>query len=265
MSLSIGGSVSVGGVASAAAGVGMAASALATGRMPASIRCIELTGPPGFILFDFNPDKLTVKRTVTVNSRPSAGGGAASPGGSSGPIAQQVKTPDITISDIIFEGILTKIRCDTLFHWQSPPSGGAAAGLSLYGVPQTNPPKVTFQWGPPMVGFMYDAMITSVTVNYERFTPMGIPIRAKVTLNLQQVVSDWADLPTNPTSGGLAGRRSHVVRDGDSLQSIANHHYGTPGAWRRVAAMNRIDNPSRLRPGTRVYLPNPDELAEGAT
>ncbi len=262
MSLSLSGSV--GGVANAAIGVGIGIASVATsGRVPASIRCIDPSGPPGFVLFDFNPDNLQMTRTATVSNRPSAGGGAGAPSGSSGPIAQQTQTPKIAINNIVFEGLMTKIRCDTLFHWQSPPSGLAAGAMSLLGVPQTNPPVVTFQWGPPMVGFMYDAMITSCTVNYERFTPMGIPIRAKVTLQMQQVVSLLADLPTNPTSGGQAGRRTHVVKQGDTLQSIANTYYGKPAAWRRVAMLNGVTDPTRVRPGSTVYLPNPDELVDG--
>lgn len=265
MSLSMGGNVNVSATANAAVGVAVAATSIATGRVPASIRCLDPKGPPGFILFDFNPEKLQVKRTATVNNRPSAGSGVGSPSGSSGPITQQTKTPEITINDITFEGVLTKIRCDTLFRWQSPPDGLAAGALSMLGVAQTNPPTITFQWGPPMVGFMYDAKLTSCSVTYERFTPMGIPIRAKVTLTLQQVVSALADLPTNPTSGGVAGRRTHVLRDGDSLQSVAMSHYGSPGAWRRIAAINGITDPTRVRPGRTVYLPNPEELAEGVS
>jgi nucleoid-associated protein YgaU len=36
--------------------------------------------------------------------------------------------------------------------------------------------------------------------------------------------------------------------------------YGTPGLWRRIAEVNRIQDPTRVRPGTTIYLPNPDEL-----
>jgi len=267
VSLSLGASIGAGGMAGAAIGVGLGiASVAAGGRVPASIRCLDPLGPPGFVPFDFNPEKLTVARQATINSRPSVGSGMGGPSGSSGPITQQVNTPDITIDKIVFEGVTTKLRCDTLFHWQSPPSGPAAMALSLLGLPaQSNPPVITFQWGPPMVGFMYDGYITSCTVNYERFTPMGIPIRASVTLKIKQKVSLLADLPTNPTSGGLAGRRTHVVRSGDNLQSIATSYYGKPGAWRRIAAINGITDPTRIRPGRTLYLPNAGELAEGAT
>lgn len=38
--------------------------------------------------------------------------------------------------------------------------------------------------------------------------------------------------------------------------------YGRPGAWRNVARANRITDPLRVRPGTEIFLPNLDELAD---
>src|SRR3954469_10491236 len=130
MSLSLGGSLGAG-IANTAVGAGIGVASVASGgRVPASIRCLDPSGPPGFVLFDFNPDNLQMTRTAQVTSRPSAGGVGA-PSGSSGPIAQQTQTPVITINNIMFEGVMTKIRCDTLFHWQSPPSGLLAGALAL--------------------------------------------------------------------------------------------------------------------------------------
>jgi hypothetical protein len=260
--------VSGGAIANAAVGIGGGVAAVAAAhagiRIPASIRCTDAAGPPGFVPFDFNPDKLTVKRSAQVSARPSVGAGMGGPSGSSGPITQLVLTNDIQIQGVVFEGLTTKLRCDTLLHWQSPPSGLAAMGLSMFGTPpQSNPPLITFQWGPPMVGFMYDGYISNCQVDYERFSAVGIPIRAKVTLTIKQQKSLLADLPTNPTSGGVAGRRTHVVRSGDTLQSIATTYYGKPGAWRPIAALNNIDDPTRVRPGRELYLPNAGELAEG--
>jgi nucleoid-associated protein YgaU len=59
----------------------------------------------------------------------------------------------------------------------------------------------------------------------------------------------------NPTTTGIAGIQSHVVRDGDSLQSIAYAAYGDATAWRTIAEANGIDDPVRLRRGTELSLP----------
>jgi nucleoid-associated protein YgaU len=55
-----------------------------------------------------------------------------------------------------------------------------------------------------------------------------------------------------------------VVVAGDTLPSVAFHAYGDPNLWRAVAEANGIDDPMRLRAGTRLLLPALDELvAEG--
>jgi nucleoid-associated protein YgaU len=59
----------------------------------------------------------------------------------------------------------------------------------------------------------------------------------------------------NPTTVGLAGLASHVVRDGDTLQSIAFAHYRDPTRWRRIAEANGIDDPMRLRRGHALTIP----------
>jgi nucleoid-associated protein YgaU len=102
-------------------------------------------------------------------------------------------------------------------------------------------------------------------VDYTRFTPMGIPIRAKVSLTMMEKPSLLGSLPMNPTSGGQPGRSAHAVSAGETLQSISFARYGTPALWRRIAEVNGIHDPTRVRPGTVVYLPNPDELTTGST
>ena len=67
-------------------------------------------------------------------------------------------------------------------------------------------------------------------------------------------------LPTNPTSGGLAGRQRHTVSASENLQTISTTAYGRPGLWRGIAAANNIDDPFRVRPGDTVYLPNGNEI-----
>jgi nucleoid-associated protein YgaU len=253
----------VGAAVGAAVGVGVGVASALGALIPASIFCTDPSSL-GVVPFDFNPEKIQFTRSANVTSYPSTG--PATPTGSSGTQTKKTEPPTISINDILFEGLTTKWRCDQLLKWLSlsalDPIALAAQAL---GLPQTtNPPEVTFMWGPPMVGFFYDVRIKQCTINYERFMPMGIPIRAKVTLQMVQVPSLLSDLPTNPTSGGVGGRRTHLVTAGDSLPTIAMQYYGRPGLWRRIAAVNRIDNPSRIRPGETIYLPGMGELTESA-
>lgn len=250
------------GAASAAVGVGVSAAMIAGARVPAMLYCVNpLT--PGVVPFDFNPEKISIKRSASYTAKPNMHA-LHVPGGASGTITKSVQAPMISISKIVFEGVTAKLRCDQLLRWMSPFSGIGSMGIAGATL-ETTLPEITFQWGPPMVAFMYQVRLVSVGISYVRFDFTGIPIRAEIDLSMREQPSALASLPTNPTSGGLPGRRTHTVSSGDTLQSIAMTHYGRPGLWRRIAEVNRIGNPSRLRPGQVVYLPNPDELTVGSS
>ena len=122
------------------------------------------------------------------------------------------------------------------------------------------PPHVKFEWGQGVLSF--DAVPKSLSVQFTLFKPNGTPIRASVKLSFQQIQpalqiggSGASAERQNPTTTGLAGLTSHVVRDGDSLQSIAFAHFGDATKWRTIAEVNRIDDPLRLRRGTVLSIP----------
>jgi hypothetical protein len=112
------------------------------------------------------------------------------------------------------------------------------------------PPLVHFDWTGPA---LFDAYFVSVNVTYKLFDRDGSPLRASVAATLKESPASAAR--QNPTSGGLPGRRTHVVQSGDSLQSLAYRFYGDAGKWRALASFNRVGNPMALRPGARLELP----------
>lgn len=251
--------------ADAAIGLGIGAAAVMGARVPASLRCTTLPNI-GFVPFDFNPEKITMSRSSSLARGDKPKAPTDPPGDTSGgarPVTTALSGSKIKLSKITFTGPLTKFLCDQLLAWMIPnASFGAFWGL---GGLSSQPAVLTFQWGPPMAGFMYECKLTSVNVTYTRFSAIGIPLRAEADLDLMEIPTKWGSMPTNPTSGGLTGRRAHVVAHGESLQSIAQEKYGAPGVWRRIAEVNNIVDPTRIRPGTTVYLPNPDELTGRAT
>ena len=100
-------------------------------------------------------------------------------------------------------------------------------------------------------------MIDSLTVQYPLFRPDGTPIRAD-----GQALADAGRegrrqavgrrLEEGPEPDDARRRRpplAHVVRDGDSLPSIAFASYGDPTRWRAIAEANGIDDPLALRRG----------------
>jgi nucleoid-associated protein YgaU len=222
--------------------------------------------PPGAVSFDLNPDQIMMSRQSSMGTYGSGSANSGTPGGSSPSIFKKSAPPVLTLNRVTFFGSDTKSRCDQLMDWMSPGGGmlGALAGAALSAVTginlTTRPPKVIFQWGPPSA-FLIEANIQAVNVTYNRFAADGTPVRAEVTIRLQQQPSLLGLLATNPTSAGLPGRAAHTVTAGDSLARIATDRYGSPGNWRKLAEANGIDDPLRVRPGDRVYLPHPSEMA----
>ena len=258
VSMDIGGS---GGLLDDAVGIGVGIASVVTGGVPAMLRCLDPMAL-GLVLFDFNPSDITIARSNNASSRPNSANRGSSNGGGTKLLLSKAAQPSITLKTT-FTGETTKMRCDTLQMWCAPPSGllAMAANLLLGIPPNPNPPMVTFQWGPPIFGFMYTVNLTSVTAKYIRFHSSGIPIRAEVDLKMQVQPSLLSQLPTNPTSGGQPGRSTHMLREGESLQSIAQTYYKRPGLWRKIAEINGITDPRRVRPGTTLYLPAATELS----
>ncbi|MEN3310399.1 MAG: hypothetical protein V7603_6601 [Micromonosporaceae bacterium] len=119
-----------------------------------------------------------------------------------------------------------------------------------------SPPWVIFHWG-GLTSF--PAYVSSVTAKYTLFTPGGTPVRAVCTVTLEEISGEQGG--QNPTSGALAAQDAHVVIVGDTLHSIAYRSYGDPKLWRAIAEANRIDDPMRLRPGTRLLIPALEDIA----
>ncbi len=65
-------------------------------------------------------------------------------------------------------------------------------------------------------------------------------------------------LPEGSTvASAIEGGVQIVVREGDTLSSLAEEYYGTPSAYMRILEANRgaIPDPDRILPGTLLILP----------
>jgi nucleoid-associated protein YgaU len=112
-----------------------------------------------------------------------------------------------------------------------------------------NPPMVNFKWG----SLTFDGNISGLTITYKLFGVTGKPVRAQADITLSENPLDTPG--TNPTSGGISGRRVHVVSAGDTLHSVAYAEYRNAGLWRVLAEANGIDDPLRVAPGTALLIP----------
>ena len=105
-------------------------------------------------------------------------------------------------------------------------------------------------WMGSIVG---DCHLKQATIKLQEFDQTGKTTRATATITLEQVTSDTKR--QNPTSGGPASNRAHVVGAGDSLASIAFREYDDAALWRGLADLNGIDDPMRLQVGRRLIVP----------
>jgi hypothetical protein len=96
--------------------------------------------------------------------------------------------------------------------------------------------------------------LTSMSVDYTLFKPSGEPLRAKVTLDFKEFMSQEEEsLRADRQSADL----THVfeVRAGDTLPLLCQRIYKDSGYYTQVARLNNITNFRDIKPGTRLVFP----------
>ncbi len=212
-----------------------------------------LTGSDGTTVpCQFNPSTLQLSKTSTWSSHPTRGSRRA-------PRPQFVGTgPEILTARLLFDGFDTLggasrpvyDAVSQLLDWTCVPA-------SAYDSATPQPPTVTFRWG---TGVGFTGFLQHVQAEYTMFAADGTPLRAIAEISLQRIPDDPQG--TNPTSGGISGRRSAVLADCDSLAGIAYREYGDPGLWRGIAVANGIEDPARVPVGTTLLVPPRTRAAE---
>jgi LysM repeat protein len=117
------------------------------------------------------------------------------------------------------------------------------------------PEYVQLCWG-KFVSFK--AVIRSLDINFTLFNKDGVPLRATASITLEQFEDDDKWPKQNPTSGTLAPAADHVVQPGETLDRIAEEHFGDPTEWRALASANGIRDPFEIRAGQRITVPRQD-------
>jgi nucleoid-associated protein YgaU len=204
--------------------------------------------------FQFNPSEYSVKKAATWNTPGRSMNTKA--GAKPNYVSSNAQSVTLQIffdawendDDDVTDGI------DQLIDWCTPTSD------SINSKPQ--PAVLRLIWGSNRQLTDRKFYLESVSAKYTMFKPDGMPVRATADISLKEIPDDPP--PQNPTSGSIHARRTHLITEGDSLQSIATAEYGNPNLWRGLALFNDIDDPMRLSPGNRILLPSAEEAAEGA-
>lgn len=137
------------------------------------------------------------------------------------------------------------------------------------------PPPVTFAWGEQFPGSKlpkrqagqqrksFKGIVTSCRQSFTFWSRGGVPLRAKLNLNIREYLP-FVDQLRNLNPSSPDRTHGHILRQGEALHSVANEYYSEPGEWRRIATDNGIEDPRRLAPGLRLRVPRIDTWGAGA-
>jgi nucleoid-associated protein YgaU len=216
-------------------------------------KLLEVEGP-GSLEFKFNPSEYSVKKSAQWDAprRSMSTEAGATPEF----IGSNPQTVSLQIFFDDWEAVVGDVTKDVekLFKWCTP-------SRRSIGNETPHPPLLRFIWGSNLHLAEHKFYLESVTAKYTMFGRTGNPLRATADISLKEA----PDAPgaQNPTSGAIHTRGTHLVSEGDTLQSIATKEYGNPNLWRGLAIFNNIDDPLRLDLGSQILLPSPDEAADG--
>ena len=198
--------------------------------------------------FQFNPKEVTITKSVKWERKPTKRSEKAGPPEFIGP------EPSKMTLEMFFDA--TDKRDASVVKAVETLLSCCVATKKSAGQTKATPPLVVLHWGTIT---SFPAFVTSVSAKFTLFNSDGTPIRATCSVSLEEMPG--VTFPQNPTSGSHEVRRVHRTIAGDTLASVAYAEYGDPNAWRPLAAFNGIDDPLRVRTGTMLLLPSPEELA----
>jgi LysM repeat protein len=113
------------------------------------------------------------------------------------------------------------------------------------------PPLVQFEWG-PVVSFK--AVITNITQKFTMFKSDGTPVRATLNVTFQEAEKPGKYPFQNPTTSSTPGYKVRIIKEGESLDWIAQEEYGDPALWRFIADTNNLEDPMKLSPGQKLSI-----------
>jgi Contractile injection system tube protein len=133
--------------------------------------------------------------------------------------------------------------------------------------PETHaPPVCAFLWGSKFPGDSlpesygnqrrteFKGVVTGVSQEFSLFSPEGTPLRATLTVKLDE----YRPLHEQINQLNLQSsdhHRVHILERDETLALVAHLHLDNPADWRYIADANGIDDPRRLDPGRLLTVP----------
>jgi len=200
---------------------------------------IEFNTPAGITWTALlNPTELTFSRKNLYQATQSAGTSAPQQSFSGG-------EPDEVSLDLLLDGTGVVGEPGSI-----GPKLDALLALTKFQGDTHQPYYVHAYWG----RFSFRGILIQVDVTYKLFDRAGEPLRATAKLQFREALSpEEVQAEDRPASPDLY--QTWLVRDGDTLDSVAATVYGDPAYWRPLAAANKLSNPRGLRTGHVLLLP----------
>jgi nucleoid-associated protein YgaU len=100
----------------------------------------------------------------------------------------------------------------------------------------------------------FQCVLVSANQRFTMFREDGSPLRATVQVTFNEYTNAEAEarfvkLQTADYT------KTHEVAQGETLAGIAQDSYGDPALWRPIALRNGLDDPRRLTPGQKLFIP----------
>lgn len=112
------------------------------------------------------------------------------------------------------------------------------------------PPVLLFTWA----SLTFTCVLARATQQFVLFLPDGTPVRARLQVTFNEFRN--ADLEAKEVKRETADySKLHVVRQGETLASIAASVYGDPVQWRPIAIRNGVDIPAAVAVGDQLVVP----------
>jgi hypothetical protein len=116
------------------------------------------------------------------------------------------------------------------------------------------PPLCTIQWGRNSPS-AHKWILERVSGRFTLFHGNGTPARATLGVTFKEFIPVEIQVRETVTQSADHAKL-YTVCQGDTLSSIAAAEYGDPAAWRPIATKNRITNPRKIEPGSRLIIPS---------
>ncbi|HLP10611.1 MAG TPA: hypothetical protein VK177_01700 [Flavobacteriales bacterium] len=118
------------------------------------------------------------------------------------------------------------------------------------GSEEHGPLYIMMVWGT----FVMTCKLDSASVNYTMFDSDGTPLRARLSISVTEYIDDsLIGKILNLSSPDLS--KSVTIVEGDSLQLLCHKIYGNAALYTQVAAVNKLDNYRKLKPGSQLLFP----------